>query len=335
MKVLLIGGTGLISTGIVKHLQARGGAQITMFNRGKRENTLAGDVRHIEGDRDGFQAFEERFRDERFDVVIDMICFTPEQAQSDLRAFGGRCEHFIFCSTVCTYGGDIPPHVVVDESFEQRPVSQYGRNKLECERILLDAHAKKSLNVTVIRPSCTYGPGGRLIDNLEFDPPTWDRVERGLPVLCSGDGLGLWVATHRDDVGKLFAYAAGNAKTFGESYNATRDENFTWRDFYREAAAAVGRPVDVLFMPGDWIIRHDPKRFQLLAEITRYHGAYSSVKAKRDVPEFRCEIGFVDGARETLADVRRRGAWKKAAGDEVYEAMVRKALAAGVEPVRL
>ncbi|HYO10462.1 MAG TPA: NAD-dependent epimerase/dehydratase family protein [Tepidisphaeraceae bacterium] len=336
MRVLIIGGTGLISTGIVKHLRARSGAaDITMLNRGRRENTLPADVKHVAGDRNDFAAFESAFRDQRFDVVIDMICFTPQQAESDVRAFGGQCGHFIFCSTVCTYGGDIPPGVVVDESFEQRPVSQYGRDKLECERIFLRAHEARAFPVTIVRPSCTYGPGSRLIDNIETDPPAWDRIERGLPVLCSGDGLGLWVATHRDDVGKLFAYGAMNAKTFGQSYNATRDENFTWRDFYRQAAAALGKPAEVLFMPADWIIKHDPQRFGLLREITRYHGAYSSEKAKRDVPEFHCDISFQQGAGETLADVRRRGEWKSADSDALYDQMVKKALAAGVEPVRV
>ena len=336
MKVLIIGGTGLISTGIVKHLHARG-AEVSMLNRGQRENTLQdfGQIRHISGDRNDLAAFEKTFQSERFDVVIDMICFTPEHAESDVRVFGGRCGHFIFCSTVCTYGGDIPPHVVIDETFEQKPVSDYGRNKVACERIFLDAHAAGKFNATIIRPSCTYGPGGRLIDNLEFDPPTWDRIERGLPVLCSGDGLGLWVATHRDDVGKLFAWAALNPATYGQAYNATRDEIFTWRDFYRETAAAMGRSADVLFMPIDWIIRHDPQRFALLREITRYHGAYSSDKAKRDVPQFRCEIDFRTGAAQTLDDVRQRGRWRTSAGDTLYDAMVQKALAAGVEPVRL
>jgi nucleoside-diphosphate-sugar epimerase len=225
--------------------------------------------------------------------------------------------------------------VVIDERFPQEPVSEYGRNKLACERILLEAGEAGRFKTTVIRPSSTYGPGGRLIDNLEYDPPTWDRVERGLPVLCSGDGLGLWVATHRDDVGKLFAYAALNQSTYGQCYNATRDRNFTWRDFYCEAGEALGKPVDVLFMPADWIIRHDPQRFALLREITRYHGAYSSEKAKRDVPEFRCEIDFPVGAAETLADIRRRGAWRSSQGDSLYDQMVSKALAAGVEPVRL
>ena len=126
-----------------------------------------------------------------------------------------------------------------------------------------------------------------------------------------------------------------NPKTYGQCYNATRDQNFTWQDFYREAAMAVGKPAKVLFMPAGWIIDLDPQRFALLREITRYHGAYSSAKAKRDAPEFRCEIGFTQGARQTLEDIRRRGQWRSTHGDELYEAMVQKALRAGVEPVCL
>ena len=335
MRVLIIGGTGLISTGIIKHLQARGGCDITMFNRAQRESTLAGDVKQITGDRNDFAAFEHRLASERVDVVIDMICFNKDQAQSDLRAFAGKCGHFIFCSTVCTYGGKIPGGVVVDETFPQEPTSDYGRNKLECERIFLAAHENKSFPVTIIRPSSTYGPGGRLIDNLEYNPVAWDRIERGLPVLCSGDGLGLWVSTHRDDVGKLFAFAAMSPVTFGQSYNATRDRNFTWRDLYRESADAIGKPVDAIFMPADWIVGHDPARFGLLREITQFHGAYSSEKAKRDVPEFKCEIDYPPGAAQTLADIRRRNAWRDSREDKLYDEMVQKALAAGVTPVRL
>jgi nucleoside-diphosphate-sugar epimerase len=224
---------------------------------------------------------------------------------------------------------------LIDETFPQEPISAYGRAKLACEQIFFDAHKAKAFNATIIRPSCTYGPGGRLIDNLEFDPPTWDRIERGEPVLCSGDGMGLWVATHRDDCGKLFAYAAMNLQTYGQAYNATRDENFTWRDFYAQAAAGLGRSARVIFMPAEWIIRHDVKRFNLLHEITQFHGAYSSEKAKRDVPEFQCEIGFPEGAAQTLADIKKRGAWRESRDDALYESMIARALAAGVEPIEL
>jgi nucleoside-diphosphate-sugar epimerase len=332
MQVLIIGGTGLISRGIVKHLLARG-AEVTVFNRAQRENTLPGSVKRLTGDRNQFEDFERQFATTRFDVVIDMICFTPEQAASDVRAFRGRCEQFIFCSTVCTYGVKIPSQVLVDESFPQEPISGYGRNKLACEQIFRCAHDERHFQATIVRPSNTYGAGAPLIDNLEADAVAWDRLERGQPVLCAGDGLGLWQSTHRDDCGKLFAYSALNPRTYGQNYNATREVVFTWRDYYRQAAAALGKTAQLVFMPAAWIVRHDPARFGLLAEITQYHGAYNSTKARRDVPEFICEIGLTSGATETFADLRRRNVWRDSGTDVLYRSMIDEALACGVAPV--
>lgn len=334
MRVLIIGGTGLISVGIVKHLLARG-AEVSMLNRGQRENRLPEHVKQIVGDRNDHPAMQRVAKDHAFDVVIDMICFSPKQAEGAVEAFAGRCGQFIFCSTVCTYGVKVPPSVFIDETFPQEPISEYGRNKVACEQIFLRAHEQGKFAATIIRPSHTYGEGGHVIDNLEPEAVSWDRIERGLSVLCAGDGLGLWVSTHRDDCGKVFAHAAMNEKTFGQSYNATRDEHFTWRDLIQQTASALGKRAKVIFMPASWIVNHDPKRFALLREITAFHGAYDSSKAKRDVPEFRCEIDYRDGVKGALEDVRRRGAWRDGTSDSLYETMVARALAAGVEPVTL
>jgi len=332
MRVLVIGGTGLISTGIVKHLLTRG-AEVTVFNRGKRPSTLSPDVKVLIGDRDDAAGLERVFVEHHFDCVIDMICFRPEQATAAIAACSGKCDHFIFCSTVCTYGIKSPPGVLVDETFPQEPISDYGRNKVACERLFLQADAERRLNVTIVRPSHTYGPGHPLIDNLEFDSFAWDRIERGQPVLCAGDGLGIWVSTHRDDCGKFFAYAAMNPKTFGQSYNATRLPHTTWRDYYKQVAQALGKPASLIFMPADWIVRHDPKRFGLLREITAFHGAYDSTKAIRDVPQFRCEIDLLEGARQIFASQRERGAWRNSTTDHLYQSMVDEAIKLGAASV--
>jgi nucleoside-diphosphate-sugar epimerase len=333
MNVLIIGGTGLISTGIVKHLLTRK-ANVTCFNRGQRENRLDAGVKQVHGLREP-GVLATTFAGQTFDVVIDMICYRPEQATDVIDAFAGKCRQFIFCSTVCSYGVKVPSGVLVDETFPQEPISRYGKDKLACEKLFMEAHAAKKFAATIVRPSRTYGPGNPMIDNLEGDAVTWDRIERGLPVLCSGDGLGLWVSTHRDDCGKAFAYAAMNEKTFGQSYNATRDENFTWRDYYAQAASALGKKAQVLFVPAATLLKADGGRFGLLREITQFHGAYSSEKAKRDIPQFRCEIDFPTGAAETFADVRRRGKWKNGADDALYNQLVDQAMINGVEPVEL
>ena len=334
MRVLVLGGTGLISVGIVKHLLSRK-AEVTVFNRGKRESTLGPGVETLVGDRDDVEGLSRVMADRRFDVVIDMICFRPDQAAAAVQAFGGRCEQFIFCSTAATYGAKSPARVLINERFPQEPTSGYGKGKVACEQVFLQAHAQGRFNVTIIRPSHTYGPGQPLLDNLEIDSVAWDRIQRDQPVLCAGDGLGLWVSTHRDDCGKLFAYAALNPKTYGRAYNATRPEQLTWREYYREVATTLERPARLLFMPAQWIVTQDPRRFFFLQEISSFHGAYDSSKAAADVPEFTCEIGLGEGAREVFADQRRRNAWRDSRGDETYAAMVEAAIGFGVSAVEV
>lgn len=330
LNALIVGGTGLISTGIARHLLLRG-AQVSMYNRGQRENTLPAGVRQIKGDRGDRAEFARSFENERFDVVFDMICFSPQQAEASVEAFGGRCEQFVFCSTVCTYGVKIPPHVLIDETFPQEPISEYGRNKVQCEQIFARAAERGKFKLTIVRPSHTYGPGGSMIDQHEFDSGTWDRVARGLPVLCAGDGLGLWQSTHRDDCGMFFAHAALSPRTYGEAYNATRDEVLTWRDYYREVSKALGTRAKLIFVPAAWLIAQDPQRFSFLGEITQFHGAYSSAKAKAHVPEFLATIGLEAGARETFADMRRRGAWRDSGSDAAYQRLIERALALGFQ----
>jgi nucleoside-diphosphate-sugar epimerase len=330
MDALILGGTGLIGTGIVTHLLARG-ARVTMYNRGRRDNPFGGAVEQIAGDRSDPARFERTFEKSRYDVVIDMICFTPAEAESTVRAFGGRCEHLEFCSTVCTYGVKVPAAVLIDETFPQEPITAYGRDKVSCERIFQRAAEQGKFALTIFRPSHTYGPGAPLIDQLEASGRAWDRVARGLPILCAGDGLGLWQPTHRDDCGKLFAYAALNPSTYGQAYNATGDEVVTWREYHRRAARALDSRARLVYAPAAWLLARHPERFGLLAEITRFHGAYSSAKAKSAVPEFRAAIDFESGARETFADMRRRGAWNDCARDHDYAQLVDEALAAGFE----
>ncbi|MEO8905708.1 MAG: NAD-dependent epimerase/dehydratase family protein [Polyangiaceae bacterium] len=332
LNALIVGGTGLISTGIAKQLLTRG-AQVTMFNRGQRESTLPPSVRQVLGNREDSAAFAQAFQNERFDVVFDMICFNVAQAEASVSAFRGRCEQFVFCSTVCAYSVDTPAHVLVDEQFPLTASSEYGRNKVACEQTFTRAAQAGAFQLTIVRPSHTYGPGGSMIDQQEFDSGTWDRVSRGLPVLVAGDGLGLWQSTHRDDCGTFFAHAALNHKTYGEAYNATRDEVLTWRSYYREVARALDARAKLIFVPAAWLIAQDPKRFNFLAETTQFHGAYSSAKAKAHVPEFRASIGLEQGARETFADMRRRGVWRDSGTDAPYQRIVERALALGFEIV--
>jgi nucleoside-diphosphate-sugar epimerase len=101
MHVCVIGGTGHISTSIVRVLLAQGHA-VTCVNRGLRGEVAPG-ARLVRGDRRGRAAFERTLQAERFDAVIDMRCFTRADALSSLRAYR-NVPQVVQCSTVCPYG---------------------------------------------------------------------------------------------------------------------------------------------------------------------------------------------------------------------------------------
>ena len=334
MNVLILGGTGLISVGIVKHLLTRG-ARVCCLNRGqtpaKDVRPLPDDVEQVHADRNDVPATLAAVDGRHFDATIDMCAFTLEQGDAGLAlARHVSSGHHLFCSTVCTYGVKIPPDVVIDETLPQQPISDYGRNKLTIERRLLD---QNDVPVTVVRPSHTYGEGAAMIDQLEYDPPTWGRMLAGRPVLIADGGLGLWNSTHRDDVGALFAYAAGREATFGKAYNATIERTFTWRDLYRKAADALGvdRP-EVYSLPADWLIKRGGGRFVGLAEIFRFHGPYTSRLARQDVPEFDPQISFRDGAERTFDHLRATDSLKLD-DDGLTDRIIEQARGFGVQPL--
>src|SRR4051812_23481823 len=102
MKVLLIGGTGLISTAITRALLELG-ADVTHFNRGRSAAPPPG-LTTLAGDRRDFPAFERQMAGAgTFDCVVDMVGYRPDEAESAVRALAGRVGQLVFCSTVDVY----------------------------------------------------------------------------------------------------------------------------------------------------------------------------------------------------------------------------------------
>ncbi len=300
-NVCVIGGTGLISTGVVNALIEKGN-KVSVFNRGRTDNRLPDGVELIVGDRNDPACFGDTLAQRHFDAVIDMICFNPDQAARDIKVFAGHCEHFIFTSTVCTYG-DTQTIIPTPENTPQNPHSEYGKNKLACEKLFLDAHAAGKMNVTIFRPSHTYGPGGGIINNLGWADSFVDRLRKGRPIIVSGDGHGLWQSAFSEDVGVGFANAVLREKCFGQIYNIVGEEVVAWDQYTQRTARAIGAPEpEIVHIPTDTLLAIKPADyFTGLAEIFRYHGVYSNEKIHRDIPEYRLRTSFEEGVRRTVA----------------------------------
>ena len=115
MKILFIGGTGLISSAC-SELAVQRGMELYILNRGvstkyplpEGANLLLGDVYQ---DENGVAALLE---DHHFDAVVDWIAFTPADIERDLRLFSGKTDQFVFISSASAYQKP-PAHYIITE----------------------------------------------------------------------------------------------------------------------------------------------------------------------------------------------------------------------------
>ncbi len=298
MNILIIGGTGLISTSISRQL-LEAGHKLTLFNRGQTKPRLGGDYRVIQGDRNNFTAFEEKMAAVgTFDCVIDMVCFKPEQAESDIRAFKGRVGQLIFCSTVDVYTKP-PATFPVVETHQRNSLSDYGRNKAKCEDLFMQAHQAGHFPVTILRPASTYGEGGNIIHTFGWDTYFLDRIRQGKPVIVHGDGEALWVSCHIDDVARGFVNAVGNQKAQGNAYHLTGEAWQTWNQYHERLAEAIGAPTPtIVHIPADLLVRMSPEHTMITYLNFQYTNIFDNSAAKRDL-DFAVTVDWRSGAKRT------------------------------------
>ena len=300
MKYLIIGGTGLISTPMTRFLIERG-EDVTLFNRGQREARFSQGAKVIMGDRTRFSEFEHQMIEAgKFDFVIDMVCFRPEEAESAVRAFKGRIQQYIFCSTVDVYGkpGLNMPY---KESEPRLALTEYWKNKVMCEDIFMRAHEQGDFITTVIRPAATYGEGGTIIHTFGWKTTYIDRIRKGKPIVVSGDGNSLWVMCHVDDCARAHLAACGNPKAFGKAYHATGEEWMTWNQYHYKVAQALSAPEPKLIhIPADILFRLAPKEAAITYYNFQYSNVYDNSAVKQDLG-FTYTVPFVEGVKRTVA----------------------------------
>jgi nucleoside-diphosphate-sugar epimerase len=323
MKVLIVGGTGLISTGITRQLVARGD-EVTIYTRGQREGQIPAQVRRMVGDRNDAAAFEGQMTDaDPFDAVIDMICFTPQHAESAIRAFAGRTGQYIFCSTVDVYTKPAARYPVRENAArEPSPSFPYAFDKARCERLFEQAHERGDLTVTIIRPAWTYGEGGRILHTFGWDTYYLDRLRKGKPVIVHGDGTSFWAACHRDDVARGFVGATGNDIAFGRAYHLTGEEWLTWNAYTRIVAQALGAPAPTMVhIPTDLLGRVLPKRAEWCVENFSYNNMFDNTAARSDLG-FSYTIAFAEGAGRVIAWLEAHGGFEDSDQHPFYDRVI-------------
>ncbi|RAP73628.1 NAD-dependent epimerase/dehydratase family protein [Paenibacillus montanisoli] len=304
MRVVILGGTGNISTSIVRLLVAQG-HEVTCYNRGQSAVQLPEGVRIINGDRQDRETFEKTMQQEKFDAAIDMISFNKEDAESSIRAFRG-VKHFVQCSTVCTYGVEYE-WLPVSEDHRLRPISGYGQGKVDADKALMEAYYREGFPVTILKPSTTYGPAIGILRQVAWDFTWIDRILKGKPILICGDGKALHSFLHVDDAAKAFVGVLGKAHCVGQTYNVVPRGFITWEEHHKLAMKVLGKEVELIGVPLQTLKSIDSGRFGICEEIFAHNDYYSCEKLMRDVPEFVPTVSLEEGMRQVFDVMKQEG----------------------------
>ena len=297
MKVLFIGGTGIISSACSK-LAIERGIDLYLLNRGTSPRPAPDDAHILPGDIRNLALMKSALANQTFDAVVDWNVFTPDQAKQDIELFRDCTAQYVFISTASVYQTPPVSLPVTESTPLDNPYWEYSRNKIACEHLLMQAYRGEKFPVTIVRPSHTYD---QTMLPLHGRYTMVDRMRRGKKVIVHGDGTSLWTLTHHRDFARGFVGLLGNSHAIGDSFHITSDEILTWNQIYDIVAQAAGTQAQVVHVPSDYIAKFDKEWGDGLLGDKAHSMIFDNSKIKRIVPDFIASIPFSIGAREILA----------------------------------
>jgi nucleoside-diphosphate-sugar epimerase len=247
MRIVVIGGSGHVGSFLVPRL-VRAGHEVVNLTRGARapyvDDETWSEVEQIRVDRaaeDAAGTFGQRVAALEAEVVVDMICFTPDSADALVQAVRGHTEHLIHCGTIWRYGASVKQPMREDDTSP--PFGAYGTQKAAIAELLATETRSGGLVTTVLQPGHISGPGWPPIGPLgNLDPAVWYAVSAGQEITVPGIGAELMHHVHADDVAQAFQLAIERRDAAaGESFNVVAPSALTARGFLAIAASWFGQ----------------------------------------------------------------------------------------------
>ncbi len=290
MRVLYIGGTGEISYDCI-HESVKLGHEVSVFNRGNRNDGLPRQIKLIRGDLHDDTTYS-KLAENYFDVICQFRLFSPREIRRDIELFAGKCGQYVFISSASAYQKPLRDFPITEKTPLNNPYWAYSRAKAEMEAILSE---QDRLPYTIVRPSHTYRthiptPLGGVLDA--------SRLLRGKPVIVPGDGESLWTITHGRDFAPPFVKLLGNERALGEAFHITSDRPWPWNQILEAAAAALGvTEYRLAHISSETLVRYHPDWEGPLLGDKAVSAVFDNSKVKSVVGDFDCPIDVWQGMK--------------------------------------
>ncbi len=302
MRVLIIGGTGILSSAVVDECLNQG-IEVTMINRGNRPIFINEKAELIKSDIFDVDGLKTRLQGRHFDSVIDFLVLSKPDVVRSINTFGKVSDQYVFISSAQVYNTSYSG-VLTETAESPHPQWAYSVNKGICERYVAEKCKELGLNYTIIRPGVNYGntriPYGvfpRIGQHWTFVA----RILAGKPILTWNNGENQLNLTRVEDFATGVVGLLGNSMAYNEPFNVVGDYVYSWKEVLDTLGNLIGKEVKTLDIPLAFYCMelNGMKREELLAGRAN-DLVCSNEKLKSVVPDFRTRYQLEEGLAMTL-----------------------------------
>lgn len=303
MKLLVVGGTGVISYAVV--LEAlKHGIEVTCINRGKSKNQrLPDEVKTIIADYHHEEAIKKALKGQAYDAVIDVICYKPSDIEYSVNLFKDICSQYIFFSSCAVYNKGNGDYVCNEESPLINPVWDYSVKKVACEKKLVELAVKYNLTYTIVRPAVTYGntriPYG-ITPPYGYHGTLIQRILNKKPIILWDGGDAYSTITRVEDFAIGLVGLLGNPMAYNETFNIVGDEKHHWREVIEELGKILNCQPVYVNLTKEQLAKEIPNRKGEILGGRGISQLLDNSKLKAAVPDFKTTISLKEGLRKTV-----------------------------------
>ncbi len=322
MRILVVGGTGLISSAFAAACAARGD-DLTLITRGMPGRQPApADAKAIHVDATDAGALRSalrgpRLRGERWDAVVQFVAFTPDQVREDIETFAPLADRYVLIATAAGYATFDHFHQLTEDTRLSNRFWDYAQQKIACEEALTTHAPAAGLDYTIVRPAHTYGDSKipAYTGNSTHPWTIVDRMRRGADIVIPGDGTSLWTVTHASDVAAGIRGLVEAPLAAGRAVHVTSDEALTWTGLYAAIARAAGLTAEqfatqAVYVPSDALVAAAPSQQGSIRGDKMHCAVFDNSLIKELVPGWRAAVPFSQGVAQAIEAFESNPEWR-------------------------
>ena len=302
MKVLLWGGTGLLSSE-VRSLSVQAGCDVYILNNEHINKNIEKQVNVLIADFYNKHSVEKAVNDMAFDIVVDFLSRKPEDINRIFPIFKDKCKQYIFISSACVYRRSKEDGIITEDSPKPNIDWSYNIEKYDCEKTLIRLSNEAGIHYTIIRPYIIYDntriPFG-IAPLYGYHWTIIGRILAGKPIFVWDKGTSITTLTRVEDFAKGVVGLFDNEKAYNQDFHIVTQEIHTWKEFLEILFSLLNKTINIVEIPTKYIISELPEYKEILLGDRAIDAHFDNSKILSAVNGLEFSISLKEGLKKTI-----------------------------------